>query len=200
MITLYLDFDGVILDTITISNNYLKDNNITNEEEIHNYFENLDWRDLMNRSHIINNAIENIWKIYESGLFKIGIITHYNSIQEVMLKNKFITDNLPNDIVVHYVHHSNKKNSKVDAYNAVLVDDYIKNIVSWELDEPVTVARAVTRTVSKTVLAVILPAGVMVAKGSYSSSRDQVICLAVRGFPVVVSRIRKFLDFPEKRV
>ena len=120
MIYLYLDFDGVILDTITISNNYLKDNNITKEEDIHNYFENLDWRDLMSRSSIINNAIDNIWKLYESRLFKIGIITHYNSIQEIMLKDKFITDNLPNDIVVHYVHHSNKKNSKVDAYNAVL--------------------------------------------------------------------------------
>ena len=134
MITLYLDFDGVILDTITISNNYLKDNNITKEEDIHNYFETLDWRDLMNKSHIINNAIENIWKIYESGLFKIGIITHYNSIQEVMLKDKFITDNLPNDIVVHYVHYSNKKNTVVPAKDSILVDDYIKNIESWEDD------------------------------------------------------------------
>lgn len=134
MITLYLDFDGVILDTITISNNYLKDNNITNEEEIHNYFENLDWRDLMSRSSIINNAIENIWKLYESGLFKIGIITHYNSIQEIILKDKFIKDNLPSDIDVHYVHHSNKKNSKVDAYNAVLVDDFRRNLKFWEED------------------------------------------------------------------
>ena len=135
MITLYLDFDGVILDTITISNNYLKDNNITNEEEIHNYFENLDWRDLMSRSSIINNAIENIWKLYESGLFKIGIITHYNSIQEIMLKDKFIKDNLPSDIDVHYVHYSNKKNTVVPAKDSILVDDYIKNIESWELDE-----------------------------------------------------------------
>ena len=134
MIILYLDFDGVILDTITISNNYLKDNNITKEEDIHNYFENLDWRDLMSKSHIINNAIENIWKIYESGLFKIKIITHYNSKQEIMLKDKFIKDNLPSDIDVYYVHYSNKKNSKVDAYNTVLVDDYIKNIESWEED------------------------------------------------------------------
>ena len=127
MITLYFDFDGVILDTITISNKYIKVNNITDEKEIHDYFENLDWRDLMSRSSIINNAVENIWKIYESGLFKIGIITHYNSIQEIMLKDKFIKDNLPNDIDVYYVHYSNKKNSKVD--------DYIKNIDSWELDE-----------------------------------------------------------------
>ena len=134
MITLYLDFDGVILDTITISNNYLKNNNITKEEDIHNYFETLDWRDLMSRSSIINNAVENIWKLYESGLFEIGIITHYNSIQEIMLKDKFIKDNLPNDMDVYYVHHSNKKNSKVEAYNAVLVDDYIKNIESWEED------------------------------------------------------------------
>ena len=87
MITLYLDFDGVILDTITISNSYIKNNNITDKQEIHNYFENLDWRDLMNKSSVINNAIQNIWKLYESGLFKIGIITHYNSIQEIILKD-----------------------------------------------------------------------------------------------------------------
>lgn len=135
MINLYFDFDGVIIDTITISNNYLKDNNIIDEDEIHNYFENLDWRDLMSRSSIINNAVENIWKIYESGLFKLGIITHYHSIQEIILKDKFNNDNLPSDIVVHYVHYSNKKNTVVPAKDSVLVDDYIKNIESWELDE-----------------------------------------------------------------
>lgn len=137
MITLYLDFDGVILDTITISNNYLKDNNITEEKEIHDYFENLDWRDLMSKSSVINNAIENIWKLYESGLFKLGIITHYNSIQEIMLKDKFIKDNLPSDIDVYYVHYSNKKNTVVPAKDSVLVDDYIKNIKSWEENDGV---------------------------------------------------------------
>lgn len=134
MIKLYLDFDGVILDTITISNNYISVNNITDEHEIHNYFENLDWRDLINKSCIINDSIDNIWKLYNSNLFDISIITHYNSLQEVMLKDKFIKDNLPDDIKVYYVHHSNKKNSKVNAYNAVLVDDFRRNLKYWEED------------------------------------------------------------------
>lgn len=134
MINLYFDFDGVILNTIAISYIYLRDNNITDEEEIQNYYKNLDWRDLMSKSSVINNAVENIWKLYECGLFKIGIITHYNSMQEIMLKDRFIRENLPSDIDVYYVHCSNKKNSKVDAYNSVLVDDYIKNIESWEED------------------------------------------------------------------
>ena len=134
MITLYLDFDGVILDTITITNNYLKDNNITREEDIHKFFETLDWRKLLSESPVINNAIENIWKLYKSGLFKLGIITHYNSMQEIMLKDKFIKDNLPSDIDVYYVHYSNKKNTVVPAKDSILVDDYIKNIESWEED------------------------------------------------------------------
>ena len=50
---IYIDFDGVILDTDTTINNIIKDNNIDKKE----YISNCNWDNLLNSTAVINNSI-----------------------------------------------------------------------------------------------------------------------------------------------
>ena len=57
MLTLYLDCDGVILDTINKSYQMLKDNGITDPFQIQEFYRNLDWNKLIIEAGEIDNSI-----------------------------------------------------------------------------------------------------------------------------------------------
>ena len=59
MLTLYLDCDGVILDTINKSYQMLKDNGITDPFQIQEFYRNLDWNKLIIEAGEIDNSIIN---------------------------------------------------------------------------------------------------------------------------------------------
>ena len=65
MRNLYIDFDGVIMNTIEITYQDMIDKNINqdNQKEVRDYYKNLDWIQLLKKSKIINNGIECIEKI-----------------------------------------------------------------------------------------------------------------------------------------
>ena len=50
---IYIDFDGVILDTDTTIDNIIRDKNIDKKE----YIRNCDWDSLLNNTDVINNSI-----------------------------------------------------------------------------------------------------------------------------------------------
>ena len=65
MRNLYIDFDGVIMNTIDITYNDMinKGINQDSQEEVRNYYANLNWSKLLEEAEIINdgiNAINNI--------------------------------------------------------------------------------------------------------------------------------------------
>lgn len=128
---LYLDCDGVILDTIdSVYNKIINSGKELNEENVGSYYRNLDWYNFILEVGDINNAISNIRKLLASGKFEIKVLTHVNSIEEGKAKIKYFSEVLPS-IEVIPVPKSIQKADFVDPTGAILVDDFTPNLDYW---------------------------------------------------------------------
>lgn len=128
---LYLDFDGVILNTSHITDKRLKELNITSDEEIKKYHLNIDWNKLLEETEPVNDSISNIKKIIDSNLYDVEILTHVNSNTESILKEEYINKYF-NDIKVITVLKQIDKCDAVNPKNCILIDDYIGNLEKWD--------------------------------------------------------------------
>lgn len=126
---LYLDCDGVILDTIKKSYQILKDKKLTTEEEVREFFSNIDWEKLIEESGEINNSINKIKELTK--YFDIEILTHVNSENESKVKIEYFKRELPNVNVIT-VPKAIKKADFVSPVGCILVDDYSSNLDYWE--------------------------------------------------------------------
>lgn len=72
---LYLDFDGVIADTIKVTYKIIKQKGIdlTDKEKVFEFYKNLDWKKLLEKTNEINQAFEKIDLLKCSGLYNIYI-------------------------------------------------------------------------------------------------------------------------------
>ena len=69
---LYLDCDGVILDTINYTYQIIKERGIS-EDKIDDFYKNLSWETLIEEAGEINNSIEKIKELSKNGqLIKIN--------------------------------------------------------------------------------------------------------------------------------
>ncbi len=127
---LYIDFDGVILDTITPLYNDIEKNNIK-EDKLNAFFENYSWEKIIDDKYIINNSIENIYKIIDSNRFNLAILTHINSINEAVLKIKYLRRYFK-DITIIPCPKEISKTKMIHTKDAILVDDYAKNLREWK--------------------------------------------------------------------
>ena len=93
---LYIDFDGVILDTMTKSYEELKKENIDrkDQDKVMEFFRNLDWKKLIEETEEINDSINEIKKICDSKKFNVYILTHVNSTNEMIEKIKTLKSNM----------------------------------------------------------------------------------------------------------
>lgn len=133
MIKLYIDFDGVILNTIDVSYKMLDDSGIdlSDNVRVQDFYCNLDWKKLIEDSEPINNSIVNLRKLMDSKLYDISILTHINSSYEKEIKLDFMKRNFEGlDII--FVEKKDDKCDVVDCFDAVLVDDYMDNLLKWE--------------------------------------------------------------------
>lgn len=132
MINLYIDFDGVILDTIPVLDKILVDNNVdlNDVEEIRSVFANTDWEYIVRTTPEINDSINMIKKLRESKKFNISILTHINSLQEAVSKINFLEEKLP-DITKIIVPKVISKTKMLETKDAILVDDFGKNLDEW---------------------------------------------------------------------
>lgn len=133
MKNLYIDFDGVIMNTIEITYQDMTNKNINqeNQKEVRDYYKNLDWIQLLKKSKIINNGIECIEKIIESEKFEISILTHVNSLHEAVEKIKFIRKYFK-DITIIPVPRELSKTEMVHVEDSILIDDYAGNLQEWQ--------------------------------------------------------------------
>lgn len=133
MTNLYIDFDGVIMDTNTKITSLLKEFNINLDDydEKINFLSTLKWDQLLNQSNEISNAFQNIQTLAESGIYNVSILTHVCSEQEGKEKEKLIKQKIGNISVIPVPKHQ-EKCFFVDPKNAILVDDYSKNLELWE--------------------------------------------------------------------
>lgn len=131
---LYIDCDGVILDTIETAFTMMKENNIdiTNKYLVDYFFRNINWNYLINNSMIINNAIEKIKILKNNNIYQdVVILTKLSgNYDEERLKRDTFFKLLPNIKVITLPRDYNKA-LVVPSINNILIDDEDKNIASW---------------------------------------------------------------------
>ena len=133
IINLYIDFDGVILDTIPLfydlgGNRNIKD---LSEKELLKHFENFPWESLDLDSLILNDSLECIKKIEKTKKFNISILTHVNSLKEGVVKIRYLRRYFK-DITILLCPKEISKTKMVHTKDAILVDDYSGNLEEWE--------------------------------------------------------------------
>ena len=131
---LYIDFDGVIYNSIEVSYKMAEDEKISKDyESYYQFFKNLDWCEVLEKSSEINYAFNCIRKIIDSGKFKVFILTHVVSMKEAMVKIDLIRKNLE-DVIIIPVPKKVSKNKMVKVKEAILIDDYPENLREWAMD------------------------------------------------------------------
>ena len=132
MKNLYIDFDGVILDTITYLYRDLEESgkNYTDEEK-KNFYINYNWENVIKDELIINDSINCIKKIIESNKFNLAILTHVNSIKEAVLKINYLRKYFK-DITIIPCLKEISKTKMIHTKDAILIDDYSGNLREWK--------------------------------------------------------------------
>lgn len=133
MKNLYIDFDGVICNTIEITYKMLEESgiDIKDQDKVTEFYENLDWEHVLNICDIINDGMNNIKKLSSSGKFNIAILTHVNSMNEMIEKVKYIRKYLK-DVTIIPVPKAISKTRMINARFSILVDDYPVNLNEWK--------------------------------------------------------------------
>lgn len=136
---LYIDFDGVILDTITPLYNSIKKDikNPTREEEME-YYANYPWETILVDDNIINDSINCIKKIIKSDLFNLSILTHVCSMHEASLKIKYLRRYFK-DITIIPCPKDISKTQMIHTKGSILIDDYAGNLREWEKEEGISI-------------------------------------------------------------
>lgn len=131
---LYIDFDGVVMDTIPLLYNELAKNNVSLEDEmeIRRVFASFDFGTIIKDKNILNDSINCIHKLIESGLFEISFLTHVNSLNEGVVKIKYLRRHFKDNITIIIVPKEIEKPKMVHSEGAILVDDFAGNLKEWE--------------------------------------------------------------------
>ena len=126
---LYLDCDGVILDTVSKRiYEKLRELGITTDEATSMYFSKLDWDKYIDECGQIDNSIDKIKEL--CNYYDIEILTHINSDNEGVSKIKYFDKMLPG-VKVNVVPKAIAKADFIDPKGIILVDDFIPNLDYW---------------------------------------------------------------------
>ena len=130
---LYIDFDGVVMDTIPQLYSALEKSGVdlSNTREVSIFFSTYDFNKVINDENILNDSIECINKLVKSDLFEIAFLTHVNSLTEGCVKVEYLRNKFK-DISIIMVPKEISKTKVVHSKDAILVDDYSGNLKEWE--------------------------------------------------------------------
>jgi len=132
---LYIDFDGVIMDTPPLVNCFLAeqgiDRKLAQEDIIRKALTSLCYKQTLAAAPIISEAFDRINKIIASGKYKVSILSKVITLEEGVAKVKFLREHLE-DVTIILVPSCVCKTDMVDAKDAILVDDYAGNLRSWQ--------------------------------------------------------------------
>lgn len=93
---IYIDFDGVIMNTNKSITKLLDVNKVnrTNFGETVKFLTTLNWEEILNESNEINNTFHYLKEI--NNKLDVAILTHVSSEKEIKLKKQIILDNVGN--------------------------------------------------------------------------------------------------------
>ncbi len=133
MKNLYIDFDGVISDTIEVTYKMIAEAGIdkSDYQKVNSFYRSLDWFKLLNETPLINDSMKKIEKLIESKKFDVAILTHVISESEAVAKIKYIRKFL-HTITIIPVPKEVSKTETVCAKDSILVDDFKGNLKEWE--------------------------------------------------------------------
>lgn len=132
MKNLYIDFDGVILNTIPPLYEALEKAGIEpGTDEASEFFSKFDFKAILKDENIINDSINALRELNNCGKFNVSILTHITSLEEGIEKTKYIRKHI-RDITVILVPKSISKTQMVHTKDAILVDDFPLNLEEWE--------------------------------------------------------------------
>lgn len=129
---LYIDFDGVIMDTIPLLYDKLMSNGIDPKwnNESNEFISKVDFREIVKDKYILNDSIECIRKILDSNKFEVSILTHVNSLDEAVVKINYIRKYFKQMNVI-VVPKAVSKTDVIHCEGAILIDDYSGNLNEW---------------------------------------------------------------------
>jgi hypothetical protein len=130
---LYIDFDGVILDTIPPLNEFVKKQGISMDDQsgIRKCISTFDFKQLLKDDIIIKDGINAIKDLSKCGKYIVSILTHINSLEEGVVKTNYIRRHLK-DTTLILVPTTVSKTQMVHTEGAILVDDFPGNLIEWE--------------------------------------------------------------------
>lgn len=138
VLQIYIDFDGVILDTMRKAKELLEQhhnlnletsnrNNIEEQQIISNFFKTLDWNYLLYETKEINESITFLKLIKDSNIYVPTIYSAVNSLTEALEKHIYIEKKLSVEHQFIMAH-----NPKVcDNNYSILIDDDNFNLDNW---------------------------------------------------------------------
>ena len=126
---LYIDFDGVILDSQERFKQIMLDN--TNLEDWINYLSSIEWYNFLRECKEIDESLTTIEKLQKYRNLK-GIITRIHTFNEGIEKANFLRENNIEIPIFYVLPEQSKSSVVVPNKNRVLVDDDIKNCFDWE--------------------------------------------------------------------
>ena len=133
MLNLYIDFDGVIMNTIEVTYKMMDQQGIkrNDQERIFDFYSKLDWHKVLKESKPINDSFQCIQRIIDSKKFNTAILTHVTSLKEIEEKVKKIREYF-SDITIIAVPKTISKTEMLKAEGSVLIDDYVNNLIEWK--------------------------------------------------------------------
>ena len=133
---LYIDFDGVILDTISAL--YRAAEKAGKDRNDSKFYETFDFKKILKDENILNDSINCIQKIIDSEKFSVAVLTHIHSLQEGIDKVEYIRKHFK-DITIILVPKKISKTKMIHTEGAILIDDYADNLREWESEGGISV-------------------------------------------------------------
>lgn len=136
MRSLYIDFDGVLFDTIKIAFQEMEKLGVDlkDDDAITNYFKKVDWLHLIYDGGVLNNSIEKIKILIESNEFeRVEVATHRCSYQEGVIKTNDLRTRIP-DLKVTTIPKNIEKHHALNSRGNILIDDAKKKVLNWIKD------------------------------------------------------------------
>lgn len=125
---IFIDFDGVIFDT---EKRVVERKNQKPDMSWNEFFEKLDWFQLLEESKVINNAIDYILK-GQTRSEQLFILTKIHTLVEMEAKTKLLRNKKIEVPILFVPPHVKKSQIYLPNNGEILIDDSIKNLIDWE--------------------------------------------------------------------